>query len=229
MRAILFDLDGTLRFNRPSALDAFFQFCAELGLALDAEARCAVERWTHAFWSGKHNGVAHSAPDPAQFWLSYTRGLLEAVGVQDQEALYTPLIVRAFDERYLPQPYVPEEAHQVLRALRGAGWTLGLVSNRQDDLAPLAAELGLSEYFHFTLSGGQANSWKPDARIFLLACELAHAAPCECLYVGDNYYADVVGAQAAGLTPVLLDPRDVFANTDCLRIVRLGDLLPMIP
>ena len=227
IRAVLFDLDGTLKFSRPSGLEAFLQFCAELGLTLCAEAQRSVERWTHAYWAGKHNGYAKAAPDPVAFWLNYTRGMLTAAGVQDT-LTYTPAIVRAFNERYHSEPYVPAEAHAVLRALREKGYTLGLVSNREEDLAPVAAELGLGDYFHFTLSGGQANSWKPDAHIFLLACEMAQAASHECLYVGDNYYADVLGAMAAGLVPILLDPCGLFPEAACVRIAHLDNLLPVV-
>ncbi len=224
IRAVLFDLDGTLKFSRPSGLEAFLQFSAELGLTLCAKAQRNIERWTHAYWAGKHNGYAKAAPDPEAFWLDYTRGMLTAAGVEDTFA-YTPAIVRAFNERYHSEPYVPAEAHAVLSALREKGYTLGLVSNRQEDLSPVAAELGLGDYFHFTLSGGQANSWKPDAHIFLLACQMAQAASHECLYVGDNYYADALGAQAAGLVPILLDPHGLFPEAACVRIMCLNDLL----
>ena len=228
IRAILFDLDGTLRFSRPSGLEAFVQFSAELGLTLCVEAQRNVERWTHAYWAGKHSGYAKAMPDPEAFWLDYTRGMLTAAGVEDAALVYTPAIVHAFNERYHSEPYIPAQVHTVLRALRENRYTLGLVSNREGDLTPLAAELGLGDYFHFTLSGGQANSWKPDARIFMLACEMAQAAPNECLYVGDNFYADTLGAQAAGLIPVLLDPRNVFPEAKHVHVGCLTELLSVI-
>jgi putative hydrolase of the HAD superfamily len=229
IRAILFDLDGTLRFSRPSGLEAFAQFSAELGLTLCAEAQRKVERWTHAYWAGKRSSYTKAMPDPEVFWLDYTRGMLTAAGVEDAALVYTPAIVHAFNERYHSEPYISAEAHTVLHALRENQYTLGLVSNREGDLAPLAAELGLGDYFHFTLSGGQAKSWKPDARIFMLACEMAQAAPDECLYVGDNFYADTLGAQAAGLIPVLLDPRQVFPEATCIQIAHLTELLSINP
>ena len=228
IRAILFDLDGTLKFNRPNGVEAFIQFSAELGLTLCAEARRNVERWTHAFWSGKHSGFARQSDDPETFWTDYTHNQLQAAGVQDDSMAYAHAIRRAFDERYKPESYLHPEAHTVLHALREDGYTLGLVSNRAEELSPVAAELGLSDYFQFTLSGGQVGSWKPDTRIFYRACEMANAAPSECLYVGDNFYADVVGSHAAGLVPVLLDPNDVFPEAQCVHIVRLGELLSVI-
>jgi HAD superfamily hydrolase (TIGR01549 family) len=228
IRAVFFDLDGTLKHNRPSGLEAFLEFSAELGLTLCADAQRTVERWTHAYWASERSNQAEASSDPEAFWFNFTRGMLQAAGVDDPSLHFTQAIERAFRERYQPERYIPDEAHLVLRTLRDENYTLGLVSNRMNDLAPAIAELGLDGYFHFTLSGGQAGAWKPDARIFLLACEMAQAAPDECVYVGDNFYADTLGAQAAGLTPVLLDPNSIFPEADCIRIARLGDLLSAI-
>ena len=228
IRAILFDLDGTLKFNRPNGTEAFVQFSAELGLTICADAQRKVERWTHSFWSGKHSGFARMSDDADAFWLDYTLNLLKAAGVEERAQDYARRLCQAFDERYKPEPYLHPEAHAVLSTLQDDGYTLGLVSNRAEELAPVAMELGLHDYFHFTLSGGQVGAWKPDTRIFLQACKMADAAPDECLYVGDNFYADVVGAQAAGLVPVLLDPNDVFPEATCVRIECLSDLLSVI-
>jgi len=228
IRAVLFDLDGTLRLSRPSGLEAFIKYATELGLNLNSERRRAAERWVHAYWSGKHSGIARNAPDPMAFWCEYTHGMLNAAGIKDASCQYTQAIVRMFGERYHSETYVPPEAHTVLQAVRERGYTLGLVSNRLEELTPVAMELGLSNYFHFMLSSGQVGAWKPDARVFIRACEMAQARPHECIYVGDNYYADAVGAQAAGLVPVLLDPNDVFPEAECVRIGCLGELLSVI-
>jgi len=227
IRAVLFDLDGTLRFNRPSAIDAFFQFASEMGLSscANGDARRNVERWVQSFWSGKHSGVVQASGDPEVFWNDYIRNELLAAGVQDDSPALVQAFRQAFYEHYHPEACLDPEAPTVLRAIKDRGYTLGLVSNRAEALTPVATDLGLGDYFHFTLSGGQANSYKPDARIFLQACDMAGALPSECLYVGDNFYADVVGAQAAGLVPVLLDPNDVFPDAGCVRVKRLSDLL----
>jgi HAD superfamily hydrolase (TIGR01549 family) len=228
IRAVFFDLDGTLKHNRPSGLEAFFEFVGELGLVLRTDARCAAERWAHAFWAGRRSNQANAPDDPEAFWFNYTHGMLQAAGVDDPAFHYTQALERAFEERYRPEAYIPDDAHTVLHALLESGHTLGLVSNRAEDLTPVAAELGLGDCFHFTLSGGQAGAWKPDARIFMLACEMAHVASHECAYVGDNFYADTLGAQAAGLVPILLDPHNVFPEARCVRIACLSELLSVV-
>ena len=52
--------------------------------------------------------------------------------------------------------------------------------------------------------------------------------PDETVYVGDNYYADVVGARRAGLQPVLYDPHLIFPDADCITICSLDKLIPVI-
>jgi FMN phosphatase YigB (HAD superfamily) len=50
----------------------------------------------------------------------------------------------------------------------------------------------------------------------------------EVIYVGDNYYADVVGARSAGLKPVLYDPLGIFLNPDCTTIKSFDELNSVI-
>lgn len=227
IRAVLFDLDGTLRHNQPSGLDAFFEYAAEQNLAVCNEVQRAVSRWAHAYWAhSPQDVVQHSAmPD---FWLTYVQGLLASAGIEDPGGAYALAIEKAFVERYRPRTVVPGESHTVLNALRAGGYTLGLVSNRNDDLAAIVERDQIGSYFHFLLTAGQAGVWKPDPRIFLQACELAGAAPHECVYIGDNLYADVLGAEAAGMLPILLDPAGVFPDASCMRIAQLGDLVTVV-
>ncbi len=66
--------------------------------------------------------------------------------------------------------------------------------------------------------------WKPNPELFAIALGYLDLPARAVVYVGDNYYADVVGAQRAGLWPVLLDPENVFPDAGCPAIAQLGDL-----
>ncbi len=50
-RAVLFDLDGTLRHNDPPQIDTFFTFARELGLDVTPEQARETTRWIHAYWA----------------------------------------------------------------------------------------------------------------------------------------------------------------------------------
>ncbi len=51
---------------------------------------------------------------------------------------------------------------------------------------------------------------KPDERIFQTALEQTGAAPEHCLYVGDNYYDDYVGAKKVGMPCLIINYRDTL-------------------
>ncbi len=105
-----------------------------------------------------------------------------------------------------------------------------LVSNRDDDLAPIAEKYGFSDYFRFVLWGGLVKSYKPDAGIFQKALEMSgESDPARVLYIGDNYFADVVGAKNAGMDAILIDPRGVFEEMYDRRVRQLRDVLKLIP
>jgi putative hydrolase of the HAD superfamily len=123
---------------------------------------------------------------------------------------------------------VPEETHVVLPELRKSGFTLGVVSNRIDPYQDEIDGLGMGEYFHFSLAGGEVNSWKPEPGIFRHAIERAGSTPEGTLYIGDNYFADVVGAQRAGLRPILYDPKELFDDPGCPVIASFDELINLI-
>jgi putative hydrolase of the HAD superfamily len=167
--------------------------------------------------------------DTPEFWRRHTERQLRAVGVAGPMDDLTVQIGHLFEDRYRPTHRIPADVAPTLRRMRERGRTVGLVSNRREPLAALAAELGLDSHFDFTLSAGEADSFKPDPGIFLKAVALAGCAPAAAAYVGDNYYADIVGARAAGLMPVLIDPLDLFPDAGCATIRALGELDGVLP
>ena len=112
----------------------------------------------------------------------------------------------------------------MLGSLRAAGIRLGVISNRGHPFVDELADLGLAPFFPYSLAGGEIGIWKPDPGIFLHACKQQDVAAAEAAYVGDNYFADVVGARAAGLTPVLYDPRGIFDDPECAVIDSFTEL-----
>ena len=51
IKAIFFDLDGTLRHNRPEGSQAFWAFAETLGYKFSQEARVHALRWTHEYFA----------------------------------------------------------------------------------------------------------------------------------------------------------------------------------
>jgi putative hydrolase of the HAD superfamily len=72
----------------------------------------------------------------------------------------------------------------------------------------LIEEAGIRDYFEFVMDSHLEGVEKPDPEIFLRGCRRMGVRPEECLYVGDLYPVDVLGARSAGMDAVLLDPMD---------------------
>ena len=51
IKAIFFDLDGTLRHSVPAGGDVFTDFVFTLGLPLKEEDRLRAMRWEHLYWA----------------------------------------------------------------------------------------------------------------------------------------------------------------------------------
>ena len=229
IKAILFDLDGTLRHHLPSAGEVFVEYVRSLGFPVSEESRIRAEHWVHfyfAYSSEIQADMKMFKDDQKEFWINFTRRRLVASGLHLNLAVeLAPRVSAYMGEAYKPEVHVPEDARTLLKFLTESGYLLGMVSNRDDPFLEEMQELKLDSYFRFFLAAGEVNSFKPDTIIFERALELSGTTAQETMYVGDNYFADIVGARRAGLMPVLYDPISLFPDPDCT-VIRSFDELP---
>ncbi len=228
IRAILFDWDGTLRHSRPSFTQFFFDLTIKSGVPDSQESRLRSTRWLHYYWAQSPEMLADRqtyGDREEDFWANHVRLNLIAFGCSsEQAAILAPEIYRQMVDEYKPEDWVPPDVPETLRNLKDAGYILGVASNRTSPYRDQLETLGLAGYFEFALAAGEVDSWKPDPVIFHQAVQRLDVQPHEALYVGDNYYADVVGAQRIGLKPVLIDPEGVFPEAECPVIHEIGEL-----
>ena len=128
-------------------------------------------------------------------------------------------------ESYKPESIVPEDARRVLPELKEAGYLLAVISNRDKPFHETLESHGISEFFQFSLAGGEVDAFKPEPEIFFHALKRAEVTAQEAVYVGDNYYADVIGSRRAGIRPVLYDPIGLFSEADCTVIQSFTELI----
>ena len=135
-----------------------------------------------------------------------------------------PDLTRCMRDEYTPEDLVAEDVPSMLQTLKEQGYRLAVISNRRNPFDEQLASLGLNTYFEYSLAAGTINTWKPDPKIFQHALFEMGVEPESALYVGDNYFADVIGAQSAGIKAVLIDPINLFPEANCLVIERLTEL-----
>jgi len=232
IKAIFFDLDGTLRHSVPESIDVFNEYVVTLGLQISEEARTRAMRWEHFYWGSsadlREDLIAHS-PDTENFWTEYTRRRLIATGASTNWAAeHAPQVSAHMGEMYRPQSIVPPDVQRTLPILKEAGYFMAVISNRDKPFKELLQSHGISEYFTYALAAGEVNSYKPDPGVFKHALEQTNMSAHETVYVGDNYFADVIGALRAGLKPVLYDPNTIFPEANCTTIRSFDELKSVI-
>lgn len=104
---------------------------------------------------------------------------------------------------------------ETLATLRQAGLVLVVVSNSNGSIERVLQSVGLRPLLDAVVDSQRVGFEKPDRRIFLHALAQVRARPEHTLHVGDLYAVDFVGARAAGIQAVLLDPYSDWTQVDC--------------
>ena len=89
---------------------------------------------------------------------------------------------------------------------------------------------GLMPYVDAIVVSEDAGVRKPDARIFEIMAQKLNLDCRECVYVGDTFSLDIVGAYNAGMKPIWIWPseRAKPSEFEVTRISRLSDLLEIL-
>jgi putative hydrolase of the HAD superfamily len=197
-RAVLLDAMGTLLTFEPPAPLLRAALLARTGRDVGLPAAERAIRAEIAYYRAN----LHAGSDPAgldalrRASAEAMRGELPELAIGAGEltaALLESLRFRAFPE-----------AAAALAALRRLGLRLVVVSNWDVSLHERLAETGLAGLVDGALASAELGVAKPDPAIFAEALDVAGARAEDAWHVGDSVEADVGGALAAGIRPVLV-------------------------
>ncbi len=195
LRAVLFDFFGTLT-QAVSRGPGHADLARRLGCDPD---RFAVAL-DHSFAVRARGGLG----DPAQA----LRAVARSAGADPTDATARRVardrIAVVADDIRLRAETVP-----TLRALRGTGLRLGLVSDCGPELPLLLPGLPLAGLLDATALSITERVCKPDPAIYLAACDRLGVTPQECLYVGDGDSRELTGALRLGMSVVQLASPDL--------------------
>lgn len=157
-------------------------------------------------------------------WNLYFEMIFKFCGVTDAPVVRAVLdeLQRIHKESNLWE-IVPPEVPRALQSLRGRV-RMSVISNANGTVREKLRRVGLLEFFETVLDSHEEGIEKPDPRIFRAALERTGTKVEEALYVGDIYHIDVVGARAAGMDVILLDPADLYRDKPVRRLPGVGAL-----
>lgn len=182
IKAVLFDLDGTLADTAP-----------DLGLALN------MQRQRHGLAALPQATIRPHASHGSKGLLGIGFGITpEAPDFAAKREEYLAL----YDEVFCRQPTLFVGIAELLTQIEQQGLLWGVVTNKPRRFTqPLMQALGLSERAACIVSGDDCPQPKPHPGTLLLAAEQANAAPEHCIYVGDAE-RDMIAGRAAGMATV---------------------------
>jgi len=189
VRAIFFDLDGTLVALPDDFGELFEEALSDHGVRADAERH---EYFTEAFFD--HLGSCH--PDPYRAAM----GDLREEFALDASA---EKLAESYAEREAAATELRPGARDALDALAGGECpvALGVLTNggARGQRRKLAVH-GLADYFEAVVVSAEVGAGKPDSEIFAAARDAIPAD--EYVFVADDLDRDVRPAQRAGFTGV---------------------------
>jgi putative hydrolase of the HAD superfamily len=173
--------------------------------------------------------------DGTSLWHAYNRAYASVCGVPaDRLDEGTETLLAEFGRGDVWTRQIPG-ARDALRALSALDLKLAVVSNadgtveeqlRLDGTCQVGPGPGVE--VDAVLDSGVVGISKPDPAIFRLALEALDVAPARAIHVGDTPAADVAGALAAGVRPVLVDPYDLHLGAPCPRVATLAGVVELL-
>ena len=148
--------------------------------------------------------VAHPELCNAEAWWEHVGALMarayERLGYTPERARELTRLAR---RRYVDTGWeLFDDTLPALESLRADGWGHVLLSNHVPELPAIVEALGIAPFFDAVLTSAATGYEKPHPEMFALARRAA--GDCERVWmVGDNFDADVAGAEAAGIPAVL--------------------------
>ncbi|MBE5808975.1 MAG: HAD family hydrolase [Clostridiales bacterium] len=197
IRGVFFDLGGTLRICDPAPEHQAKARArmAELAGAADAEAflRQTDERYEpYREWALREMREA----DDLSLWRDW---LLPEMPVDRLRPIAHELTYQYRQVKGLRR--VVEGGLQVLHALKGRGYRLGIISNLigEVEIGEWLERDGLRDMFDAVILSSLTGIRKPDPRMYLMGCEALGLPSEACANVADNLKRDFTGAKAAGI------------------------------
>lgn len=252
IRAIFFDLDDTLLWDKKSVKTAFEKTCRTASKkysvhpekfeeAVREEARVLYATYeTYGFtkmiginpfeglW-GVFDDAGESFQKMKEIVPDYRKdawtGGLKRLGIEDEA--FGAELANLFIENRKASPFIYEETFSVLDALKNK-YKLVLITNGSPSLQNTKLDITpeLVPYFDEIIISGDFGVGKPEPSIFEHALNLCGLKPEEALMVGDNRMTDILGANRTGIPSVWIN-RENEAATEVMPTYEITSLLQL--
>ncbi len=222
IRAVAFDAVGTLIDPEPRPSAVYFEIGKRHGSRLPLSFISSAFREAFEFQERHDQSLLLATNETRELerWRAIVGSVLH--DVVDREVCFQELW-RHFGQsaHWKLAPGVAD----VFENLRARGMNLAVASNFDARLRPVLEGFAESRLVDQIVISSEVGWKKPAPQFFAELARRLECEPGELLFVGDHLDNDYMGAGAAGMRSVLLDPTGKQVEASCRRIGRLLDLL----
>ena len=207
IKAIIFDMDGTLIDSEPYYQRIMLQCLQELHVPVEPEDLLPL--------AGANS-------------LLYEKFVTQCIEGYTKKKAYDEWNHRYYKEN--PVDFTKLLFHHVsdtLSSLKEKGYRLVLASSSQKhEIESMLKQCNLGEYFEFFLSGDMFKESKPNPEIYLVCIKKLGLSADECIAVEDSEYG-IAAAKSAGLT-CIARKEERFGLDQSAADYKINDLLEII-
>jgi putative hydrolase of the HAD superfamily len=231
LRAVFLDIGDTVMRPDPSWEHIYAAAFAEFGVRVTPEQlRPALRKAYHHGGWGFEDGFEPTEETSFRRTVEIDRAAITELGLGPMPDEFFQRLSQLF--MLTSNWHVFPDALRLLDALRSRGVVVGAVSNWVWSLPELLHSLQLVSRFDFIAASSHVGFEKPNPGIFRYALARAGTPPEAVVHVGDHLEADVRGAEAVGITGVLIDRHGKYAAAELPPevpvISSLDELIPML-
>ena len=228
IKAIFFDWFNTLAHYQPPREELESQALKELGFAVSPKALSPGVYLADKYLYEENGRIPirqRNREEQNKLYTRFHRIILKEAGISADDDTVAKLLFRMLELNNKMTFVLFDDVSATLKGLKEKKLKLGLLTNLQTEVDSMCRNLGIADFLDFTVTSAEVGADKPQPPIFLKALELARVQAGEAIHVGDQYQNDVLGARGVGISPILLDRADYYADvTDCPRIRSLTEV-----
>ncbi|AZB31593.1 YjjG family noncanonical pyrimidine nucleotidase [Chryseobacterium balustinum] len=217
---IFFDLDNTLWDHRRNAYltikDLFDKEEITLKYNVDFEAFHSVyHKINEKLWEQIRDGeIDKEYLRKHRFYDTFKR-----FGIDDLEL--SMFFEEHFLDKILNYNHLVEGAQYILDYLKAKDYTLHIISNGFQEVTERKCILSkIDHYFQTITSADSVGVRKPNSAIFEYSLGLSDAKKEESILIGDDWIADVIGAQNFGMDVIFFDLLNENKEVEDLKVIK---------
>jgi putative hydrolase of the HAD superfamily len=189
IKAVLFDLDGTL-LDRDASVEQF------IGIQYDRLA----SNLNHIF---KNDYTTRFIELDCHGYVWKDKVYQQLVEEFKIESLTWEMLLQDYEQQFQHHCIPFSGLVEMLNLLKREGYLLGIITNGRGEFQTHAIEgLGIQGYFDVILISDFEKIRKPETEIFHRAAHRLGVMHQDCVFVGDNPEADIIGAKNAGMKAI---------------------------